>query len=82
MYRIFGNFLRKFRVSGNGFLSCSTSMFLDARSQKRFYSPGQDVLRAEESGAQVPVLPAGASGGGVRRPASDVAQGLQGLQQH
>lgn len=49
---------------------------------RNFRLPGQDVLRAEESGAQVPVLPAGAGGGGVRRPASGVAQGVQGLQQH
>lgn len=43
---------------------------------------GQDLLRAEEPGAQVPVLPAGAGGRGLRRSASDVTQGIQGLQQY
>lgn len=40
------------------------------------------MLRAEESRTQMPVLPAGAGGGDIRRSAFDVAQGVQSLQQH
>lgn len=44
--------------------------------------PGENVLRAEEPGAEVSVLPSGAGGRIVRRQASRFPEGLEGIQQH